>query len=272
MQRPMNMPAGGAPQPGGQGMPADPQQPQPRPQRQGLAMGMGNPAAGNGKGQQADPELQEQYNKFVLLSTNMIFDERLEEGAIKAMTAEGDPVRAVAKLASLVASRVYMAARKESGSQDAIRSADQSPISPAVLLHGGWEIVQQAAEFAEMNGIGQLSQEDMEMAYLMAVDQFRLTLEQSGVLDGQAMKQDMREMERLMGPEAVRAIEEAANADRIPRNALMPKGAQPPRPGAAQGQQPPAQGKAPMPQGGAPRPSPSPQRPGRGLGAAAGMA
>lgn len=262
MRQPMKQPAGGMPQPGGQGMPAgqpqpSQQQPAQRPPRQGLN---GNPAAGSGEGPKATPEQQEEYNKFVLLATNMIFDERLEEAALKAMQTEKDPVRAVSKLAALVASRVYIGAAEQG-----------SDISWPVLLHGGWEIVQQAAEFAAMNGIAELGQEDMEMAYLMAVDQFRLTLEQAGMLDRIPIKDGVREMEQAMGPDTLRQMQEAANKDRIPRNALMPKGAQQPRPGGARAQQPPQGGRPAPGQGAAPGRPAQPQRPGRGLGAAAGM-
>lgn len=164
---------------GGQAMPA-----QERP--------MGAPEASAapqmGATQQASPEEQKQYEQIVGSAFNMIYDKKMLPQITKILEGGGDPKAGLARAASLVMVKIYSSAKR----------AGQE-FSGEVMFHAGKEVFEDLAELSKEAGIYDYSEnpDDLEGAYFLTLDQFRLDMQEAGMLDTEAAKQDFAALQQM---------------------------------------------------------------------------
>jgi len=133
---------------------------------------MGNEAAPPAGGQppagpteletNVSPEEQEQYDQFVTNAMTVMNDKKGLEMILKAIESGESPVNGLANAVASIVMRVEDSARK-SGQK----------VSGDVLLHGGAEILEQAADIAEQAGGHAFTAEELEKATYIAMDLYR---------------------------------------------------------------------------------------------------
>lgn len=150
--------------------------------------GSGQPddQSGSGDGRQpATPEEQQQYDEFVSQALNLISkpeSKALRDKLLTLLKTGDDPVQALASTSYNVFSAVF-----KSGVQ-AGRQFDSG-----VLLAAGEEITQHIAIFAKVRKVGDYSDDDINAAYLQAVDMFRMN--NKDLLDPQGAQQDLHQIQ-----------------------------------------------------------------------------
>lgn len=151
-------------------------QPQGQPQAQ--------PQQGMPQGEEesnVSPEEQKSYNNFVTNGMKLMYSEKTMPQVVKAIQGGGNPVEGLANAALTVVTQLEQSA-KQKGVE----------ISPDVKYHGSEELLAQMAELAEAAGIHEFSEEELEQAFFLALDLYRVGKQQSGELDEGALKQDMQ--------------------------------------------------------------------------------
>ncbi len=108
------------------------------------------------------PEEQQVYDIFVDNVFSALYDEKALPQTIEALKGDGNPVDGLANTAVTAFIRV----------QDSAEEAG-APLSPDVLFHGGVEVVENLADFAEQAGIHTFKQEEIEAALFQAMDIYR---------------------------------------------------------------------------------------------------
>lgn len=142
------------------------------------------------------PEEQQEYDLFVGQALNLIATpehQKVRDALVKLLSAGEDRVAALASAAVYVVEGV----EKSAG-----RAGKEFNVD--VLLHGGQEITEHLADFAKAKKIHAFSPEEVEAAFLQAVDQYRL--KNQGRLDPEAAQQDLQE---------VAAAEESGEIDQV---------------------------------------------------------
>lgn len=139
--------------------------------------------------QQASPEEQEQYKQFVGQALSLIYDERMFPRIQQVLTGGGqggDPAQGLAMAAAMVTARVAQA-----GEQKGVR------LSGDVVFHAGKEVFEDLAELSGKLRIKdyQNDPDALERAFFMALDQFRVGMQQMGRADQPAAQ---KELSRLM--------------------------------------------------------------------------
>lgn len=135
----------------------------------------------------ASDDEQRLYDAFVGGAKMMLFDggPGLQQTAHYLQQA-GDPVEAIADIASIIAGRVYTAAR------------DKGEDIPAdVLLHGGHEIVADVAELAQALGLGQFEPQQIDQAFYRAADKFGGMARQMGAYSDKQAEQDKADLDQM---------------------------------------------------------------------------
>lgn len=153
---------------------------------QGLGMGMAEPppsagapsAAGPGGGEpqlgmepgmaadqeaeQASPEEQAQYDRFVNNAFELIYDEATMPGVLQSLAGDGDPKLGLATTAASIVTHLK-------------QSAEQSgaPLDEDVLYKAGIAILEELADLAGKAGIHEFSEEEAEGALYQALDVYR---------------------------------------------------------------------------------------------------
>lgn len=158
----------------------------------GLSQAMGPEQQAGPKQKPASKEEQAEYNKFVGMGMTMLWSDQFMPTAEKMLKASPDEVEAMARLGVAIGSRIYDGAKKQG-----------HDISPAVMLHGGLEIMQQITEFAIAAGIPKIGPEDTEDAYYLAADMFRAHLQGKGEIDPEASAADLDQITSSYGAEPV---------------------------------------------------------------------
>lgn len=136
---------------------------------------------GLGETQQATPEEQAVYDRFVARGYQLIYDKAMFPKVLELLQGGGDPVEGLARATAMIVSRVAEAAKQA----DARLSGD-------VLLHAGTEIFEDLATLATDEGIHDFvgDADALEGAYFRALDIFRGMLQASGGIDQAAAKAD----------------------------------------------------------------------------------
>ncbi len=134
-------------------------------------------------GEQASEEEQDQYNQIVSNAMKLMYDERSMPGTLKGLQGDGVPIEGLAVTAFNITKRVTDSAR-----QNGIQ------ISPDVLYQAGAEIVEELADLQKEAGIAALSQEQINGAFLRAVDMYRDVAQREGTLDQGTMAAEMNEL------------------------------------------------------------------------------
>lgn len=170
-------------------MMADQAAQQPPPQADGTEPST-SPAGAMGSGiQQASPEEQEMFDRFVTRGMEMIYDDRMFpkvvdmlDGGAGEEDEEGDPDTGLAMTAEMVVSKV----------QDMAEQAGQK-LPGDVLFHAGLDIIEELAEVSRRAKIKDYSQDPdaLERATFKALDLYREKAQKSGKLDQGVAKQDL---------------------------------------------------------------------------------
>lgn len=133
----------------------------------------------------ATPEEQQQYDEFVAQALDLIAkpeSKELRAKLLKLLGAGGDHVESLASTVYYVFSAVFKSG-VEAGKQ----------FDPGVLLAAGEEITQHIATFAKVRKVADYSEDEINAAFLKAVDTFRMN--NKDMLDPEGAKQDLQELQ-----------------------------------------------------------------------------
>lgn len=187
-------------------------------------LGQAEPKAPGIERQQASPELQAVYNRFVGLCMAMLWSDRFMSQASKIIQEHPDETDAMAMIGAAVVQRVYMAADQQG-----------EPVPPEVLLHGGLEVMNEVATFAQAAGVQGIEPDEIETAFFLAADKVRAALEQAGKINPDEMAEQFEELRAMVGDDVVSATEQKlSGARQKTQDAILARG--------RRGQQQPQQG------------------------------
>lgn len=136
----------------------------------------------DGEEPNVSPEEQAQYERFVDAGQQIIYGEALPqiEQRLQATQDQGDgvggPVDDLANVIVMVVQKV----------KETATSAGED-LSPDVIHHGGIMLLEDLAEYAEAKGIHSFTEQDLEAAYLRALDLYRETERQEGRLSDEQL-------------------------------------------------------------------------------------
>lgn len=121
--------------------------------------------------QEASPEEQALYDRFVTRAMQLVTDDRMASKVIEMLKAPEDPREGLAQTAASIVFRVVQMA-KEKG-QD---------VPPDVLMHAGKEVFENIADFATALKIHDFNQdkEALDGAFYRAMDHFRILMTKNG--------------------------------------------------------------------------------------------
>lgn len=156
------------------------EEPRPRaPETESPAEDMGAPDEGEDGEEQPNvtPEEQAQYDQFVDNAFSLIYDKRSLPNVLKALDGDGNFVDGLAHTTVTIVARVL----------DSAKQAGQK-ISGDVVLHGGKEIMEDLADTAGKAGIHDYTQDEIDAAFLRAMDLARERFTQAGDVDTEALK------------------------------------------------------------------------------------
>lgn len=141
-----------------------------------------------GETQQASPEEQALYERFVARAMLAVYDEERLPQILQALEGGGDPVEGLAQTTALIVTRV----------RDAAEKAGQE-VPGDVLYNAGTEVFEDLAELSRVAKIKDYSEDPdaMEAAYFRALDHYRLTSEQAGRVDREAAMRDVEIMRQM---------------------------------------------------------------------------
>lgn len=129
------------------------------------------------------PEEQEVYDQVVGNALKLISDPKTRSGILDTLKGDGNPREGLAMAAATVAKRVM-----DSASQNGVK------VPGDVMLPAGQEIVEALAEVQANAGIADLSEDEIEGAFLRGLDLFREMATADGSLDAEPFKQDFAAM------------------------------------------------------------------------------
>lgn len=192
--------------------PAGPGSPGPQAQS-GLLPSPTDVPAGEGDETNVSPEEQAQYDQFVTNGMRLINDKKGLSKLLKSIEGAGNPVEGLANTVASIVIRVEDSAKQKN-----------VEMSPDVLMHGGTELLEQAAELAEAAGIHEFSEQDLENALNIAMDIYRTTRQQQGKLPTEQLSQDLQEVQAAeQGGELEQMFPGITEVSQRP----LPEGAQP---------------------------------------------
>ena len=173
-----------------------------------------------GGDESVSPEEQAKYEQFLDGALKVIYNDKTKKAMLSNL-GQGDAIQALSGVAALVASRVTAAA---------VKAGDR--IDPAIALGALEEIIPDLAEFASEAGVRGFSQEEIDGAFIRAVDIYRDTETKIGNIDPQEFAADFEEMMRAdqegrLG-EVVPGIEGAGGAQAQVQGGGAPGGGFPP--------------------------------------------
>lgn len=121
------------------------------------------------------PEEQQAYEQFVGQGMKLIFNEQTLPSLLKMIEGDGDPVLGLASAAASVIMRL-------------VTSEGAPKFDPAVLMHGGTEILEVLANAAEEGKLHDFTPEELQKAELQTIDMVRDQMTKAGLIDGEALK------------------------------------------------------------------------------------
>lgn len=137
---------------------------------------------GEGENNVSEQE-QQQYDEFVTNGMTMAYDEKMMPQIITTMEGDGNPVEGLGNVVAMIVMRLEDSA-KQSGIE----------ISGDVMYHGAVELIEQLAELGEEAGVATFKEEDLESALYIALDIYRSTRQDQGVLPVDEISQDMNDL------------------------------------------------------------------------------
>ena len=134
-------------------------------------------------GASASPEEQEQYNLFVGNGMKMVFDKSGLENMVQSIAGDGNPVQGLGNTLAMLVMRL----------EDSAEQSGQE-IPGDVKYHGSVELLEHLADLAKVAKIHDFSEEEMESALYLALDQYRVARQEQGKLPVEALKSDMNQL------------------------------------------------------------------------------
>ena len=134
-------------------------------------------ASGTDMVQQATPEEQALYEKFVAKAWMLVYDPKMFPKIIEMLQGGGDPMEGLARATATIVARIASMAEQ----------AGQK-LSGDVILHAGKEVFEDLAELSGRAGIKDFAADEdaMEGAFFRAMDHFRTMLQGAGRINQQA--------------------------------------------------------------------------------------
>lgn len=141
-----------------------------------------------GEFQNASPEEQAQYDKFVAKGLEFVFDEKMLPGTVDMLQGDGDPVAGLARTTALIIGRISTAAEKAG-----------EKLSGDVVLHAGTEIFENLADVSKEVGVKNFEEDPdaLEGAYFRTLDEFRMLMTDAGRIDQEAAKGDLAQLQAM---------------------------------------------------------------------------
>lgn len=163
-------------------------------------MPQSGPAMGQGQGPEMDqrgnpmepheatPEQQDQYDRFVAVAMNLMYEPEMIPKLLELLSGGDDPVEGLARATVMITARV--ATKAEEGGEQ---------LSGDVLFNAGAEIFNQLADVSDAAGIGNFAEDrDMlEAAYFRALDEFRMLMQDAGRGSQEAAQRDLQQLEAM---------------------------------------------------------------------------
>jgi len=149
------------------------------------------------QGKQAAPELQEQYNRFVGMCMKLLWDEKFLPKVVQMFKKHPNQTDAMASIGASIAQRIYMEAKKNG-----------HEIPPEILVHGGWEVIQEIAMVAEAAGEQGIEPDEIETAYYLAADKVREALDQAGLIDPQMVQEQSEQIRQMAGDDLIGNVQQ----------------------------------------------------------------
>ncbi|MCP4536509.1 MAG: hypothetical protein GY832_05125 [Chloroflexi bacterium] len=131
------------------------------------------------------PEEQAEYDKFVDNGSKLIFDENMAPQILKRIEEAEAPAEGLASVVVNLVLRLRDAAR-QSGAE----------IDPAILMHGGMELMENLAELSAAAGVHEFSEKEKESALYLAMDKFGTIELETGNLNKEALTEDMNMLQQ----------------------------------------------------------------------------
>lgn len=155
------------------------QQPMIEPGRQPVA-----PEAGYQGEPNVSPEEQQAYERFIDNGFKIIYDEKTAPQILNRLKATDNPVEGLASVTVQVVTALLESARKQG-----------RDIDPSVLFHGGVELLSDIADTAGKAGVHKYSEEDIENALYVAMDQYGTQEMERGTLHKDAIVEDFKALQ-----------------------------------------------------------------------------
>jgi hypothetical protein len=130
---------------------------------------------------QASPEEEELFEQTVAVARQATFEDKTMDRIVQLTLKSEDPARGVGQASANIAFRTWVSAQ-ENG----------QPVDPAMMVAVGREIVEDAIDVVEAAGVKPFTSEDAERAFIIGVDAFRVMAQEAGMVDPNAVAQDMK--------------------------------------------------------------------------------
>lgn len=160
------------------------------------------PSMEQAKGKPASPELAKEYEKFVGMGLMALSSEEFMPKAAQMLQSKMALPQAMAQIGVTIGAKIFKAARQQG-----------KPINPAVLVHGGAELMGKIGEMAQAAG-EDVSEEDVETAYYLAADQMNSMMAQDGAFDEDYAVEGQDEFMAQIGQEPVSRVQSMIAAAR----------------------------------------------------------
>lgn len=131
------------------------------------------------------PEEQAAYEKFVDNGLKLIADQKMAPQILKRIREAEKPAEGLAAMTVSVVVRLEQSAR-ESG----------RPVDPAIVLHGGQELLEAIAQMATAFDVHQFTPEEIESAAYIAMDQYGTQAVGNGTLNKQGLAEDVQALQQ----------------------------------------------------------------------------
>ncbi|WP_022727211.1 hypothetical protein [Fodinicurvata sediminis] len=217
-------------QQGGGGRPSGQQQRRRGQDQQGQGQGQRrgrnpDPSRQSRQKRNVSPEMQAQYNRFVVNGMNLIYDEQAMPQLLNAIEGDGNPIEGLGQTTATVTMRLEDSAEGQ---------GNEIPVS--VKYHGTSELLSLMVELAETAGIHEFSQDEMESAWFIALDTYRVTRQQQGKLNTEALEREFQVMKQAdqegwldeMLPGVKEYAESAPSPEQLQQMAAQQQGGQSP--------------------------------------------
>jgi len=168
------------------------------------------------------PNIQDDVKRFVAAGMLMLYDDKAMKSAEKSLKDGMNTIEDMARIGNQIAFRIYSQAA-EGGTQ----------IDPEVVLTGGLQLMQEIGDFAREVG-AEVSDEDIETAYVSAADKFRQMLLSKGLVTEEELADlatqiaELGDQEQIQGA-AARVVENRKTGNKV-RNAAPAEPAPEPEP------------------------------------------